>query len=217
VKHYHKNPRTLTSQASKKLRETMKEFGDLSGIIHNIETDEIIGGNQRTEVGDLLNKRPVILEKFEKPLADGTVALGYLDYNGRRFNYRAVKWDEAKAEKANIIANMSSGKWDWDMLANSFSSELLVDLGFDGEFLHSLNMDALNLRESITSLQKDISFEDLYDGLPDDWKKEKGLLVQVIVHFRSEKDLQKFGKLIGYQDLTKDRKSIWFPKKEEEK
>ena len=62
MKHYHKNPRRITKKQFENLRQWLTELGDLSGVIHNLPTDEIIGGNQRMEVFDLNNCQIEITE-----------------------------------------------------------------------------------------------------------------------------------------------------------
>jgi len=47
---YHKNPRMLTEKQFKLLERDLKELGDLSGIVHDINSNEIISGNQRVSV-----------------------------------------------------------------------------------------------------------------------------------------------------------------------
>ena len=53
MKLYHKNPRTISKKQYSQLEEWLRELGDLSGIVHDLNTDEIIGGNQRSRVFDV--------------------------------------------------------------------------------------------------------------------------------------------------------------------
>lgn len=41
------NPRTITDEKLMMLGKAMQEFGDLSGIVFNIRTGQLIGGHQR--------------------------------------------------------------------------------------------------------------------------------------------------------------------------
>jgi DNA methylase len=135
VKPFTNNPRTLSKSQAKRLKETMQEFGDLSGIVHDLETDEIIGGNQRSNVAALMQTEPVITERFEPPLADGTTLLGYFEFQGRRFTYRGVKgWDAEKRLRANLVANAGGGAWDTDLLSG-IDTSVLTTAGFDTEML----------------------------------------------------------------------------------
>ena len=40
------NPRTITDSQLDALRESMKAFGDLSGIIFNTKSKKLVGGHQ---------------------------------------------------------------------------------------------------------------------------------------------------------------------------
>ena len=105
MKHYHKNPRQITEKQFSQLQSWLEEFGDLSGIVHNVKTDEIIGGNQRAEAMHFMNgTKPTIEHTYRKPTRTGTVAEGYFTYKGERINYRRVDWTAKKSEKATIIA-----------------------------------------------------------------------------------------------------------------
>lgn len=151
MRHFPDNPRRITKAQFERLQASMEEFGDLSGIVHNLEDDTIIGGNQRSEAGALLTQEPTITERYEPPLADGTVALGYFDFKGRRFAYRAVRWDFDKAQRANLVANVGGGTWDWDTLAN-YDSDLLQAVGFDSELALSFSEDSRALGDLLKAL-----------------------------------------------------------------
>lgn len=92
MKEYHKNPRRITPAELEQLRQNMAELGDLSGIVHDLNTDEIISGNQRSKVIDINNCNVVITGRYEEPNEQGTVALGYVEWGGQRFNYRQGCW-----------------------------------------------------------------------------------------------------------------------------
>jgi len=141
VIHFNNNPRVITKRQFDKLQDTMEEYGDLSVIVLNIkenekgeEVAELIGGNQRTEAGRFINKKPVITERFDPPTKQGTIAVGYYVLGGERFNVRVVKWGEEKALKANIIANAAGGSFDVEALAN-IDTTILLDAGLDDEFM----------------------------------------------------------------------------------
>jgi len=64
MKQYHKNPRKLSAEQEEKLRQNIIELGDFSGTVHDLNTGEIISGNQRSKIIDLVNK-PVPKEKIK--------------------------------------------------------------------------------------------------------------------------------------------------------
>lgn len=131
MKEYHKNPRTLTKKQFELLKRDLIELGDLSGIVFDVNSQEIIGGNQRSRVFDLKPEMITIAERFPTPTKTGTVALGYVDFQGERFNYREVNWTTRQCEKANIVANKAGGSWDMDKLANEFNVDDLLEWGFE--------------------------------------------------------------------------------------
>lgn len=158
-KQFHANPRTITGKQYDDLKSWLEEFGDLSGIVHDLNSDEIIGGNQRSRVmgiseKDLLslvqNGRVVLTEQFDEPTRTGTIALGYVIWNGERYNYRQVKWTPEQCDRANIIANNAGGSWDWDMLS-SFNPDLLEGAGFDHDKLLEFSNDYRALNDLIWS------------------------------------------------------------------
>lgn len=89
---------------------------------------------------------PIITEQFDPPTAQGTVALGYLEFGGERFGYRAVRWTAEQCQRANIVANAAGGSWDWDILREDFSADLLVNAGLDADVLTAMNAGADALR-----------------------------------------------------------------------
>lgn len=129
MKQYGKNPRKITKKQLEQLKANIEELGDLSGIVHDLNSDEIISGNQRSKVIDINKCDIQITEKYDKPNQQGTVAWGYVIFEGQKLNYRQVRWDERQREKANITANALGGDWDYDILEDKFDSIDLVDWG----------------------------------------------------------------------------------------
>lgn len=125
-----RNPRYITESAFDRLQETMERLGDISGIVFNQRTGQLVGGHQRSKVIDLNLCAIEIVKRFDPPTEDGTVSVGYAYWMGRRFNYRIVDWDEKTAELANLVANKAGGKWDYEALANDFELDLLLEVGF---------------------------------------------------------------------------------------
>lgn len=133
------NPRKITDKQSKMLKRSMDEFGDLSGIVVNIQTGNIVGGNQRH------SQMPSDAVITKKPYKDktGTVAIGHIDINGVRWNYREVDWVLKRELAANVAANKHGGSWDIPglkaVIADIDDGALDLDLiGFDEEELADL-------------------------------------------------------------------------------
>ena len=122
------NPRKAWEEGQgEAFKRSLFEFGDLSGIVKNVRTGNLVGGNKRTDVfreaeGAEIFKTP------QEPDKQGTVAHGYVVADGNRFAYREVDWPEDKEKAANLAANKWSAEWDWEG-----TSLLLQELngGFD--------------------------------------------------------------------------------------
>lgn len=114
-----KNPRRIDKHDFNLLVETMKEYGDLSGIVFNRRTGQLVGGHQRKQAFNKMGgqKNVIITENFEVPNKQGTVALGYVNVDNEQFAYREVDWDAGREASANIAANRIQGQFDLDLLA----------------------------------------------------------------------------------------------------
>jgi DNA modification methylase len=177
LKHYHKNPRQITKKEFADLRDSLRKFGDLSGIVHNLNTDEIISGNQRIEVFDLSKLQIDITERLPEPDEQGTVATGWVIWEGKRYTYRAVMWDEKQSEEANVRANKAGGSWNFDILANEFSVPDLLEWGFSERELQLGGFDLDQPEGDDPGAQVDKAEE-----LREKWKVELGQLWQLGEH-----------------------------------
>ncbi len=174
VRQYHKNPRKITEKMFGILGDSLKEYGDLSGIVVNIRTGEAVGGNQRTSFFKLHPKDCIIeiTKKFDKPNKQGTVAYGYVLYDGEQYSYREVDWDEKKTELANIIANKVGGFWDNDILANQFDIEDLKMAGFEDFELSFATDDEIKIDTDDLTKRMDAYLD--------------GSIKQVVIYFTAE-------------------------------
>jgi hypothetical protein len=133
------NPRKITNKQLDMLGKSMREFGDLSGIIKNVKTGNLIGGHQRVKHFDaswLITKHPASDEQ-------GTVASGEIKTPFGAWAYREVDWPEKKEIAANIAANKHGGYFDLpqlkDLLLEIDDGSLDMDLtGFDEQELINL-------------------------------------------------------------------------------
>ena len=145
MRKYHKNPRKISDQQYGQLQSTLAELGDLSGIVHDLNSDEIIGGNQRSDVFDVNYCKIELTHEMDEPDEQGTVGQGYIQWQGKRYAYRQVRWTPEQCEKANIVANKAGGDWDFEELANSFDLDDLMAWGFDdiGEIAEAMDKTQL--------------------------------------------------------------------------
>jgi len=153
------NPRKITDEQLEALRKAMGEFGDLSGLVVNLTSGNMIGGHQRVKI---LGDAPItILQRYDKPTKQGTVAEGFAVYEGERFVYRAVRWNKVKEQAAMIAANKHGGTFDDDLLKS-----LLAELSAGGEIDMGLTGFAPDELKAM--------FE------PSDEEKERGALLAVL-------------------------------------
>jgi DNA modification methylase len=140
------NPRTIKPKALAGLQNSMTELGDISGVVFNVRSGNLVGGHQRTKILGNLSRCEITKQPFTDET--GTVSHGYLiTSEGTRFNYREVDWDEIKERTANIEANNKhiSGDWDISGLADVLSS-------LDGQ----VDFEAFNFDELIEDLDIDM-------------------------------------------------------------
>lgn len=109
------NPRKISDEQLQRLKKSLAEFGDLSGIVFNRQTGNVIGGHQRLKC--LPPDAKIEKTKLKKPSPTGTIATGIITIDGEQFTYREVDWPLEKEKQANIAANKHGGEWDDEALA----------------------------------------------------------------------------------------------------
>ena len=131
------NPRVISTEQQEVLQRSMKEYGDIGGIVFNTKTGRTVGGHQRVKQLD------PNWQIVKEPHTDetGTVAIGYIQTPHGRFNYREVAWSETKEKGANIAANKMGGAFDDEMLA-----ALLQDLDQSGYDMSLTGFDDAELK-----------------------------------------------------------------------
>jgi len=106
------NPRKITDKQLDMLGKAMREYGDLSGIVRNIRTGNLVGGHQRVKQFD--PSWPIFSQQHTDKT--GTVAIGYIETPFGRWSYREVDWPEKKEAAANVAANQHGGEFDMPKL-----------------------------------------------------------------------------------------------------
>ena len=129
MQQYSKNPRKITDAQLDQLKSNIQELGDLSGIVHDLNTDEIISGNQRSKVININECEIEIVKKYDEPNEQGTIAFGFVIFENQRLNYRQVRWNEKQREKACITANALGGEFDYDILLENWDIAELENWG----------------------------------------------------------------------------------------
>lgn len=130
------NPRKWDKVGDKKLlADSMKKFGDLSGIIWNETTNNFVGGNMRSQQLKIEDCDIEIVGENKRVDRQGTKRWGYVmwEVDGvlSRFNFRHVKWSKEKEDEACLAANKLGGVFDNSKLVKFFDRKLLTVVGFD--------------------------------------------------------------------------------------
>lgn len=117
-----KNPRKITDEKLKMLKASIENFGDLSGIVFNRKSGQLIGGHQRCKGFDP-EAVIQITRTLKKANRQGTVEEGFITSDGETHKYRCVEFDEITEKAANLAANTHGGEWD-DRLRADFYLDL---------------------------------------------------------------------------------------------
>ena len=80
---FHKNPRLWTESDREKLHKNLIELGDISGVVHDLNTNEIPCGNFRSSIIDINSCEIEIVKQIPEPDAQGTVAHGFISLSNR--------------------------------------------------------------------------------------------------------------------------------------
>ena len=119
------NPRKISASAAEGLARSLAEYGDLSGIVWNSRTGNLVAGHQRVDQ----------LKKLGAVFHAGEVRLGP---EGPRFPVRVVDWNIANEKAANVTANNLH-------IAGVFTDDLQDLLGEIRASMGDLDFQAFNL------------------------------------------------------------------------
>ena len=92
------NPREISTEGLVGLVASAEEYGDLSGIVFNRRTGELVTAHQRVKA----LRKAGATEWVELSPEEGYISD---PRTTERFKVRIVDWDEAKQRAANIVAN----------------------------------------------------------------------------------------------------------------
>lgn len=114
------NPRNITSKELANLGQSIAEFGDLSGVVFNRFSGQLVSGHQR--ISSMSKYKSVIKTSPVKGDKHGTVEEGHILFKTEkgvvRVPIRIVEWSSLKNEgAANIAANAHGGDFDTKRLA----------------------------------------------------------------------------------------------------
>ena len=149
---YYKNPRSLSDKEFKQLKTSLDKFGMIDKPIVNADSAHtIIGGHQRKHVLESTGVKEIECWIPDRELSDKEV------------------------EELNIRLNKNTGSWDFDVLANEFELDDLLEWGFDkGE----LDLD-LWAEDAPEDVEPQI---DKADELQEKWNVQVGQVWQLGEH-----------------------------------
>jgi DNA modification methylase len=149
---YYKNPRSLSEKEFKQLKTSLDKFGMIDKPIVNLDSaNTIIGGHQRKHVLEATG-----VKECECWIPDRELS-------------------EKEVEELNIRLNKNTGSWDFDVLANEFELDDLLEWGFDKK---ELDID-LWAGEAPEDVEPQI---DKAEELREKWGVETGQLWQLGEH-----------------------------------
>ena len=127
------NPRKLSDDQYKHLKESIKRFGFVDPIIINKNKERkniIIGGHQRVKVAKTIGIDKVPCVEID------------------------LKYDDER--ELNVRLNKNTGDWDFDILNEAFDIEQLLDWGFDNS---AIKFDIEDLEEKEEESFKTLSIK----------------------------------------------------------
>ena len=88
------NPRKITDGAASGLAKSIESFGDISGVVYNKQTGNLVSGHQRVAQ----------LRKLGAQMVDDKLVIT-VQGERREFSVRVVDWTEGQEKAANVAAN----------------------------------------------------------------------------------------------------------------
>ncbi len=138
------NPRVISEEALAGLGVSVEEFGDLSGIVWNERTGELVSGHQRVRA-----LRGAGATSWQRESGAGDRAWIIHPRSGERFPVRIVDWDPVRQRMANLVANNTAIAGQYTPAALDQLKELQAQEGFEALRLGELEKE---LRKEMAAL-----------------------------------------------------------------
>jgi hypothetical protein len=123
---YEKNPRILTDKQKSEIRKSLNKF-DLVEIPAINADNTIIAGHQRISI-----LKEIKGDNFEIEV-----------------RVPSKKLNEKDFQEYLLRSNRNKAEWDWNMLETDFSTDLLLDSGFEA---FEIDVDKLNIDECFSDM-----------------------------------------------------------------
>ena len=121
------NPRKISEASKAALAKSMSDLGDISGIVWNETTGNLVCGHQRVEQ----------LRKLGATMEGNDIVLP----SGERFAVRVVRWSLEREKLANMAANNPKAAGEFTDDAEDLLEEILKDVG--EEYFEQIGLDKL--------------------------------------------------------------------------
>lgn len=125
------NPRSIQDSALQGLKFSLEEFGDISGIVFNERTGNLVAGHQRVMA-------------LKEICGDAEIKDGLIVTDLGTWKVRIVDWDIEKEKAANIAANAESIQGEWTPGASLVIEEIALSTP---ELFNGLNLTGLTIPE----------------------------------------------------------------------
>jgi len=121
------NPREISAEAFEGLKDSIENFGDISGIVFNKKTGNLVSGHQRVKA---------LKDKY----GDLDISDNQIKTPEGVFPIRFVNWAQSKERAANIAANAETIQGRWTEGARLIIQEVAIT---DPSLFKNLNLTAL--------------------------------------------------------------------------
>lgn len=159
------NPREITASAMAGLKESVAEFGDISGIVYNRTLDCLVAGHQRVEALRAKFGSDLKIEETE----DGN---GRIETPAGSFVVRFVEWDRNRTEAAMVVANNPAIQGDWTDGALEMLGRIQQE---SPNIMGAMNLDGLlaNLKNSLETCEPPADFKSVDESVKTDYECPK--------------------------------------------
>ena len=159
------NPREITASALAGLKESVAEFGDISGIVYNRTLDCLVAGHQRVEALRAKFGADLVIEETE----DGN---GKIETPSGSFVVRFVEWDRNRTEAAMVVANNPAIQGDWTDGALEMLGRIQKE---SPNIMVAMNLDGLlaSLKNSLETCEPPADFKNVDESVKTDYECPK--------------------------------------------
>jgi len=179
------NPRIMDKESAKRLKRAIQTHGLVSALTWNKRTGNLVGGHQRLQQLDALEKS----DDYELTVC-------------------VVDVDEREEAALNVELNNPSMQGDWDLdklaqLSENFSLDLTSDLGFtetDVDMMFDGDERFSNLYDTPEATETKEKIDDVHNARKESveaLKERNSINFYAVIVFENEKDREDFFKSIS--------------------